>query len=136
MGDCYEANALISFEVIEAALLYVDVLSFQDFRDPITHFDSWHKKTRKPVLLADTVKIKWLTEPGEFTRNDGQWYADVLTQLFNNLGCIGFHLCGTYQRSKARRYGLLDEFENPDLENIELIKAANQKINLWLEEKF
>ena len=136
LGDRYEANAPIAFEVIEAALPYVDVLSFQDFRDPVTHLDSWYKKTGKPVLLADAAKIKWLTEPGEFTRNNGQWYADVLVQLFKNPGCIGFHLCGAYQRNKARRYGLLDELENPDLENIEQIKAANQKISQWLDKNF
>ncbi|MEO1013410.1 MAG: agarase [Bacteroidota bacterium] len=136
LGDRYEANAPIAFEVIEAALPYVDVLSFQDFRDPITHLDFWHKKTGKPVLLADAAKVKWLTEPGEFTRNNGQWYADVLAQLFKNPGCIGFHLCGAYQRNKARRYGLLDELENPDLENVRQIKAANQKIDEWLNRNF
>ena len=40
VGDRYEANELIAYEIIEAALPYVDVLSFQDFRDPITHLDS------------------------------------------------------------------------------------------------
>ena len=136
LGDRYEANAPIALEVIEAALPYVDVLSFQDFRDPVAHLDYWYKKIGKPVLLADAAKIKWLTEPGEFTRNNGQWYADVLAQLFKNPGCIGFHLCGAYQRNKARRYGLLDELENPDLENIRLIKAANQKINQWMDKNF
>ncbi|WP_425234401.1 hypothetical protein [Ulvibacterium sp.] len=136
LGDRYEANELIADEVIEAALPYVDVLSFQDFRDPVTHLDAWFKKTGKPVLLADAAKIKWQTEPGEFTSNNGEWYGDVLTQLFENSGCIGFHLCGAYQRNKARRYGLLDEFENPDTENVEQIKTANQKISQWMEERF
>jgi hypothetical protein len=49
---------------------------------------------------------------------------------------LRFHLCGAYQRNKARRYGLLDEQERPDLENIELMKAANQKINQWMETIF
>ncbi len=136
LGDRYEANAPIAQEVIEAALPYVDILSFQDFRDPVTHLDYWHKKTGKPVLLADAAKIKWLTEPGEFTRNNGRWYAETLDQLHKNPGCIGFHLCGAYQRNKARRYGLLDEKENPDIENIELIKAANQKITQWMDKNF
>lgn len=132
LGDRYEANAPIATEVIDAALPFVDVLSFQDFRDPVTHLDHWYKRTGKPVLLADAAKIKWLTEPGEFTRNDGQWYAETLEQLHKNPGCIGFHLCGAYQRNRARRYGLLDENEIPDTENIELIKAANQKITQWI----
>ena len=135
-GDRYEANAPIAMEVIEASLPYVDVLSFQDFRDPITHLDYWHKQTGKPVLLADAAKMKWLTEPGEFTRNNGQWYADTLAELFKNPGCIGFHLCGAYQRNKARRYGLLDELENPDEENVALIQAANQKIKEWMENHY
>ncbi len=133
LGDRYEANAPIAIEVIEAALPYVDVLSFQDFRDPVTHLHSWYIKTGKPVLLADASKVKWLTEPGEFTCNNGQWYADVLAQLVENPGCIGFHLCGAYQRNKARRYGLLDELENPDWENVKLMKSANQKVQQWLE---
>lgn len=133
-GDRYEANAPIAREVIAAALPYVDVLSFQDFRDPITHLDYWYKQTGKPVLLADAAKIKWMTEPGEFTYNNGQWYADTLAQLHLNPGCIGFHLCGAYQRNKARRYGLLDEFENPDRENVSLIQEANQKVYQWMEE--
>ena len=36
LGDRYEANAPIAMEVINAALPFVDVLSFQDFRDPVT----------------------------------------------------------------------------------------------------
>jgi len=132
-GDRYEANAPIAEEVVDAALPYVDILSFQDFRDPVSHLEDWHKKTGKPVLLADAAKMKWQTQPGEFTRNNGQWYADTIAQLFENLGCIGFHLCGAYQRNKARRYGLLDELEKPDQENVALIQAANQKIIEWME---
>jgi hypothetical protein len=132
-GDRYEANAPIAEEVVTAALPYVDVLSFQDFRDPVAHLDQWHKKTGKPVLLADAAKIKWLTEPGEFTRNNGQWYAETLAQLHQNPGCVGFHLCGAYQRNKARRYGLLDEQEQPDIENVVLITNANNQIVQWMQ---
>lgn len=67
--------------------------------------------------------------PGGFVPNDGEWYADVLAELFDNPGCIGFHLCGAYQRNKARRRGLLDELERPDQENVELIRAANAKVS-------
>ncbi len=132
LGDRYEANAPIAMEVIEAALPYVDVLSFQDFRDPIKNMAEWHQKTGKPVLLADSANIKWMTEPGEFTRNNGQWYAKTLLELYKNPGCIGFHLCGAYQRNKARRYGLLDELENPDQENVDLISAANHQVLEWV----
>jgi len=37
LGDHHEANAPIALEVISAALSYVDVLSFQDLKDPIRH---------------------------------------------------------------------------------------------------
>lgn len=136
LGDRYEANAPIAGEVVEAALPYVDVLSFQDFRDPVRHLRDWYQKTGKPVLLADAARMKWQTVPGEFTRNEGPWYAETLAELFQNPGCIGFHLCGAYQRNRARRYGLLDELEQPDQENVELMKAANQKIADAMQERF
>tara|TARA_Y100000588_G_scaffold184476_1_gene198351 strand:+ start:569 stop:1735 length:1167 start_codon:yes stop_codon:yes gene_type:complete len=136
LGDRYEANAPIAMEVVEAALPYVDVLSFQDFRDPVVHLDDWHRKTGKPVLLADAAKMKWNTKPGEFTRNNGTWYAETLEALYANPGCIGFHLCGAYQRNRARRYGLIDEQEIPDEENVALIKAANERIAHFIEERF
>ena len=86
--------------------------------------------------MADAAKIKWQTEPGEFTHNNGTWYADTLEQLTQLPGCIGFHLCGAYQRNKARRYGLLDELERPDEENVALIKSSNEKVHQWVKEYF
>ena len=136
LGDRYEANAPLPMEVVKSALPWVDVLSFQDFQEPVKHLAYWFKQTNKPVLLADAAKIKWRTEPGEFTHNNGQWYAETLSQLHQNPGCVGFHLCGAYQRNKARRYGLLDEYENPDQENVKLIAAANQKIENWMKDHF
>ena len=136
LGDRYEANAAIAMEVIEAALPLVDVLSFQDFRDPVVHLDEWHKKTGKPVLLADAAGLRRPAPAGGFTPNDGAWYAEVLGALIDNPGCIGFHLCGAYQRNKARRRGLLDEMERPDQENLELIGAANAKVSRWMDERF
>jgi len=134
LGDRYEANAHIAMPLIEAALPFVDVLSFQDFKDPIKHMDEWHKKTGKPVLLADAAGIS--DGEGIYKRNDGKWYAKTLESLHKNPGCIGFHLCGAYQRNKARRRGLLDESENPDLENVKLIQAANEKVNHWMASQF
>lgn len=131
LGDRYEANAHIAMPLIEEALPFIDVLSFQDFRKPLEHMDYWHKKTGKPVLLADASG----SVEGEknFRRVDGAWYARVLDGLIENPGCIGFHLCGAYQRNKARRKGLLDEFEKPDgLEQVELIQAANEKATRWM----
>ncbi|MCP5114921.1 MAG: agarase, partial [bacterium] len=37
LGDRYEANAPLPIQVVRAAMPYVDVLSFQDFRQPVEH---------------------------------------------------------------------------------------------------
>jgi len=135
LGDRYEANAPIAMEVIEAAKPFVDVLSFQDFRDPVTHLDEWHRKTGMPVLLADAAGVNW-QGTSFYKANDGHWYAETLASLFENPGCIGFHLCGAYQRNKARRRGLLDEREQPDSENVELMREANERITQRMEDEF
>ena len=126
LGDRYEANAPIAMEVIEAAMPYVDVLSFQDFRDPATHLAEWYKKTGKPVLLADGSGIAMGED--NFKHAEGNWYKKQVEALFENKGCVGFHLCGAYQRNKARRKGLLDEQEHPDVENVSIIKQTNENI--------
>lgn len=135
LGDRYEANAPIAMEVINAAKPYVDVLSFQDFRDPVKHLDEWYKKTGKPVLLADAAGVDWRSQ-AFFKPNNGVWYAETLAALHRNPGCIGFHLCGAYQRNKARRRGLLDEMENPDTKQVKLIRAANEQVSRWMKSEF
>ena len=132
LGDRYEANAPIAMEVIKAALPFVDVLSFQDFRNPVEHLDEWHKKTGKPVLLADAAGVD-MRSKAAFRPNNGTWYAETLAALHKNPGCIGFHLCGAYQRNKARRRGLLDEMEVPDNEQVKLMATANQRISQLMD---
>jgi hypothetical protein len=126
LGDRYEANAPIAMEVIEAALPYVDVLSFQDFRDPTKHMEEWYAKTGKPVLLADGSGIT--KGEGIYKRTDGNWYAKHIMALYEQEGCVGFHLCGAYQRNKQRARGLLDEYEQPDSENVDIIQLTNEKL--------
>jgi hypothetical protein len=135
LGDRYEANAPIEMEIVNAAKPFVDVLSFQDFRDPVNHLEEWYKKTGKPVLLADAAGVRGPMTNG-FKPNNGTWYAETLSALHKNPGCIGFHLCGAYQRNKARRRGLLDEMENPDTEQVKLMKSANQQISQWMDRHF
>ena len=135
LGDRYEANAPIAMEVINAAKPYVDVLSFQDFNKPVQHLDGWHKKTGKPVLLADAAGVDWRSQ-AFYKPNNGAWYAETLAALHKNPGCIGFHLCGAYQRNKARRRGLLDEMEKPDTTQVNLMKVANLKISQWMDSQF
>ncbi|MBF16192.1 MAG: agarase [Chloroflexi bacterium] len=134
LGDRYEATEKLPDEVINAALPYVDVLSFQDFKNPVANMLYWYKKTDKPVILADSAKIKWDTLPGEISYNDGQWYSEILSDLQDNPGCVGFHLCGGYQRNRSRRYGLIDEQEIPDEKNLPKIIKANEKNMKWVEE--
>ena len=132
LGDRYEANAPLPMEIVEAALPHVDVLSFQDFRDPIPHLDEWHGTTAKPVLLADAAGLLPVGDDG-FVPNNGEWYAEVLAGLFRNPGCVGFHLCGAYQRNKARRRGLLDEMEQPDQANVKLMQSAIERVNRLID---
>ena len=136
LGDRYEANAPLATEVVEAALEYVDVLSFQDFRSPGQHLSQWHSKTGKPVLLADAAGIERPVPSAGFVPNNGRWYADVLAELRRNPGCVGFHLCGAYQRNKARRRGLLDELERPDEAQLALIAEANRQTSRWVRDMF
>ncbi len=133
LGDRYEANAPIAMEVIEAALPYVDVLSFQDFRDPKKHLKEWYEKTGKPVLLADGSGID--KGEGIYKRVNGNWYKNQVEALYENPGCVGFHLCGAFQRNKSRAKGLLDEFENQDTENVDVIQTTNEKIQELMKSK-
>lgn len=56
LGDRYEANVPLPTEVVESALPLVDVLCFQDFKEPVAHLAEWHRRTGKPVLWADGAK--------------------------------------------------------------------------------
>lgn len=132
LGDRYEANALLTMEIIEAARPYVDVLSFQDFRDPVKHLQQWHSDSGMPVLWADGARGSKL--PDGNSRNSGQWYGDVLAGLRKNPGCVGAHLCGAYYRNRVRRRGLLDEQERPDTEMINQIREANQATQSWVDQ--
>jgi hypothetical protein len=139
LGDRYEANAPLPMEVINAARPYVDVLSFQDFRQPIEHLGEWHKTANMPVLWADGAQGISRDDPsgpfhsGRYSRNDGRWYADVLAGLRKNPGCVGAHLCGAYLCNRVRRRGLLDERERADDQNVALIRAANLETQRWVE---
>lgn len=135
LGDRYEANAPIATEVIEAADSFVDVMSFQDFRDPVKHLAQWHERTGKPVLLADAAGLDWRNKDF-YKPNNGPWYEETLEALFENPGCIGFHLCGAYQRNKARRRGLLDEMESPDQQHVNQMTAANKRVTQRMANDF
>jgi hypothetical protein len=138
-GDRYEANWHIADEVIQAAAPYVDVLTFQDFDNPVAHLAEWHKKTGKPVLLADGSGIIPVPDSsgkykdGRHFRVDGDWWVKVLKGLRDNPGAIGAHLCGAYLRNRIRAKGLLDEYEKPDTQAIETLKKANYEMIQWIQ---
>lgn len=130
LGDRYEANAPLTMDVIEGARPYVDVLSFQDFRDPVGHLDEWHRKSGMPVLWADGSRSIKIPNTNKL-RVNGHWWAAQLAGLRKNPGCVGAHLCGAYLRNRVRRKGLLDEMDRPDTEMIDLIRKANQETEEW-----
>ena len=133
LGDRYEANAPLTMDIVEAARPFVDVLSFQDFRDPLTHLADWHKQSEMPVLWADGARTVKIPDSPNL-RNDGRWYRDVLAGLRENPGCVGAHLCGAFIRNRTRRRGLIDEMERPDVEMIDQIRRANQETEAWVRE--
>lgn len=138
LGDRYEANRPLPVEILQAAAPYVDVFCFQDFEQPAKQLAEWHRLTGKPVLWADGAH--GITVPddsgryseGNYSRQNGRWYADVLAQLRANPGCVGAHLCGAYLRNRFRKRGLLDEQENPDTEAVATITAANLAMTDWV----
>jgi len=93
-------------------------------------------KTGKPVLLADAANPSTLPDEDGFKPNDGHWYAEVLTAMYENPGCIGFHLCGAYQRNKGWHRSLLDAIERPDQENVDIMRAANEEISQLMSRRF
>lgn len=133
LGDRYEAARPVADEVVEAAMPYVDVLSFQHFSTPekvSENLDHWYRKTGKPVLLADNaVSIK---QPDGGQRHNGEAYAETLSRLRELEGCVGYHLCGAYLRNECRRRGLRDASEQPDDAALSAITAANREAAEWM----
>jgi hypothetical protein len=141
LGDRYEANAPLPSEIVKAAEPFVDVLSFQDFREPVAHLIEWHEATGKPVLWADGSHVRERIaddtdtyREGSYSMVDGKWFADVVAGLLENPGAVGAHLCGAYIRNRYRGRGLIDEKEKPDQEAIDEIRKVNRSVARWLSE--
>ncbi len=138
-GDRYEACAALPMEIVKAADPHVDILSFQDFFNPIKHLREWYAATGKPVLWADGSRPRETIaddcgkyQDGEYYLVDGKWYSEALCGLLKNLGAIGAHLCGGYIRNRFRRKGLIDEWEQPDREAIAEIQKGSRSVARWL----
>jgi hypothetical protein len=135
LGDRYEAGRPIADPVIEAAIPYVDALSFQHFSTPekvAENLDSWHQKTGKPVLLADHAVSVRLSDGS--LRHNGAGYAETLRRLRDVQGCVGYHLCGAYLRNECRKRGLRDAAETPDDEALQAITRANREAAEWMQQ--
>ncbi|MCX8038833.1 MAG: agarase [Candidatus Sumerlaeia bacterium] len=135
LGDRYECMAPLAEEVLQAAVPFVDVLSFQHFgKVEAIRADlaKWANATEKPVLLADSCGS---LPQGDGTRQDAQKYEDTLSALREIPAAVGFHLCGAYLRNRVRRRGLRDEQERPDTAAIARIARANQSMTEWVEKQ-
>jgi hypothetical protein len=134
LGDRYEASNPIAEEVVRAALPYVDVLSFQHFKQPdevSANLRKWHDLTSKPVLLADQcVSIR---QPDGVQLHDGAGYTATLAALRDLPGCVGYHLCGAYLRNTARNRALRAADETPDTAALTAITAANRRAVEWMK---
>jgi hypothetical protein len=133
LGDRYEANAPLADEVVEAALPYVDLLSFQDFKPPgqvEADLARFHQRFGKPVLLADSCVARTLADGSKQHVPDG--YRRLLEAARGVEGCVGLHLCGAYLKNQRRRRGLRNADESPDVEAIAAIREANRDAARWM----
>ncbi len=133
-GDRYEANRPIASEVIEAALPYVDILSFQHFNQPetiVTNLRNWHEQTGKPTLLADFGHNENI-EGSEYRRHNTEKYIQTIELLRKEPSCIGLHLCGAYISNRARKRGVIDEYGNFYNPEFSSIVEANNGTLAWV----
>ena len=141
LGDRYEANRPLPEEVVNAALPYIDVLSFQCFGNADwvgEKLGRWAKHADKPLLLADNAQ--WLQPfeqgwpPKQDRHIDPVEYLRILHTLRDMPHAVGYHLCGAYLRNKARKYGLKDHRDQPD-GSAAGIQQANEGMLRWLDEQ-
>ncbi len=134
LGDRYEARAAISEIVLEAALPFVDVMSFQYFAGPdevSRDFRRFHAMTKKPVLLADaSIPNHRNLSPAA----KGESYAAMIRGLRETPCCIGWHVCGAYIRNRARGFGFLDENDSAPPDFIRAVQAANRETEAWVKQ--
>lgn len=135
LGDRYEANAALPEQVIDAALPYVDVLSFQCFGTPENverKMAHWASYSHRPVLVADSAQRKphpdqeW--PPHTDRENDPEAHGRVLDMLLQIPECVGYHLCGAYLKNRVRRSGFRDHRDVPDEDVTAGIRMQNRRV--------
>ncbi len=132
LGDRYEAAAPIPDEVLRAAGPYVDVMSFQYFGSAEQvgpGLERLHSRTDKPVLLADC------SIPGMSNSPPSRWgasYAQMLRTVRAGPGCVGWHVCGAYQKNRSRNRGFLDERDVIDSGFEAELQQANAETAAWV----
>jgi hypothetical protein len=140
LGDRYEANAPLPEIVIDAAMAYVDVLSFQCFDTPEKVHEKlarWATYSHRPVLIADSAQRQPVSDsswPAHSDReNDPHAHGRVLRMLTEIPECVGYHLCGAYLKNRTRRSGLRDHRDIPAEEIIDGIREQNKCILDWIK---
>ncbi len=142
LGDRYEANAPLPEEVVNAAMPYVDVLSFQCFRGAERvkeKLGRWGSYSQKPILLADSATYvepyinKW--PPPETRYQAPEGYRAIMRVLMEMPQCVGFHLCGAYLQNKVRNYGLKD-FRDQQSDTTAQMAKVNREVQQWVTSTF
>ena len=140
LGDRYEALAPLPEQVVQAALPYVDVLSFQCFDEPEPtrdHLKRWADFGGKPVLLADAARWKHVEDrswpPTVDREHSPESYQAVMDAIREVPECVGYHLCGAYLKNNARRFGFKDRFGTVEPFADEMARV-NRSVAKWVDE--
>jgi len=131
LGDRYEANRPYALEVIESALPYINVLSFQHFDTPqaiVENLNLFAERTGMPILLADSGVADGRTWHTGTLALDAERYGKTLQKVVEEApSCVGFHLCGAFLRNGVRKYGLLSPTEERSPAFAEMV-SVNQRV--------
>jgi hypothetical protein len=147
LGDRYKGDRVIPIErtrvnglpdaVLEAMKSTVDVLSVEYYR-PVARIEedlaTWHGKTGKPVLIADSAFLAPTDAlkigpggpcyvPDQAAR--GEAYKQHARRLYANPLVLGYHWCA-FGRSAGRKSGLLDGDDRPYHECVRRMAEFNR----------
>jgi len=91
----------------------------------------WHALTGLPILLAD-APVPGRSDDGhpeKYSRN----YEPMIRGLRETRSCVGWHLCGAYLKNRVRRYGFLDEREQPSQALVSAVQKANRETQVYVK---